>query len=98
MTDNDEGAVVGRKYIEREEAQERLSRLDKKSLCVEAALLEIVAALKTRRSGEGDVMIPKEFPTADQVRTLLADQAKEQATIRTVDAFFAARSGSNADG
>lgn len=91
MTDDDESAVVGRKYTAREEAQARLARLDQKSLCMEATLQDVVKALRTRRNGDGNVMIPQEFPTLERIRDLLAEQAKEQGTIREIDGFFAAR-------
>ena len=93
MTDDQENAVIGRKYLEREEAQKRLARLDQKSLCMEATLQEVMTALKTRRDGEGTVLVPSEFPRLDDIQNLLEEQAKEQAVIRNVDRFFKARQG-----
>ncbi len=91
MTNDEEAAVIGRKYTAREEAQDRLARLNQKSLCMEATLQEVIAALRKRRADEGNVTIPQEFPTLEKVKTLLAEQAEEQATIREIDSFFAAR-------
>lgn len=94
MTDGDEHAVIGRKYVERETAKRELSALAKKSLCVETVLRETADALKARREDQGNVAIPREFPNRQEITDLLERQAKLLADVRNVDAFFESRGAS----
>lgn len=91
MTNDDEHAVVGRKYLEREAAQAELNRLAKKSLCMEETLRDAADALKARRTGEGDVQVSREIPTSQMIMELLDQQSASGETIRRIDTFFRSR-------
>ena len=91
MTDQDEHSMIGRKYTERENAQQEFSRLAKKSLCLETILRETADALKKRREEGGNVMVPQKLPTHEQVMDLMDRQAQLGKVIADINTFFVSR-------
>lgn len=91
MTKDDEANEIGRMYVERENVQRRLACLDNQSRRLEATLREAADAMKQRREDGGNTAIDRDFPSREQIASIMSEQAEAQARLRELNAFFEAR-------